>query len=377
MKFIFATDSFKGSLTSEEAEGLLSRALKKVMPDAVSVSIPTADGGEGTADALCRAKNGKKIPVRAHDPLFRPINASYVRLDENKAVIETASASGLTLLANHERDPLLTSGYGSGEIIAQALKDGCRDLYIALGGSATNDGGIGTLKALGYHFYDEEGKELEGRGQDLIRIHEIDDRDRNPLLDEAHITLLSDVINPLCGKNGATYTFGRQKGGTEEKLNYLERGMISWRNLLKRKYRRDADRIKGAGAAGGMGAGLAITLNAEIRSGISVVLDLSGFDEQVLDADYVITGEGRTDWQSSCGKVLQGIGERCSRYQIPVIAISGSTGEGYEEIYSHGITYLFTTSDPDHDLMWNMNHARDLYYQTAVSVFTMIRERQK
>ena len=377
MKFIFATDSFKGSLTSEEAEGLLSRALKKVMPDAVSVSIPTADGGEGTADALCRAKNGKKIPVRAHDPLFRPINASYVRLDENKAVIETASASGLTLLANHERDPLLTSGYGSGEIIAQALKDGCRDLYIALGGSATNDGGIGTLRALGYHFYDEEGKELEGRGQDLIRIHEIDDRDRNPLLDEAHITLLSDVINPLCGKNGATYTFGRQKGGTEEKLNYLERGMISWRNLLKRKYRRDADRIKGAGAAGGMGAGLAITLNAEIRSGISVVLDLSGFDEQVLDADYVITGEGRTDWQSSCGKVLQGIGERCSRYQIPVIAISGSTGEGYEEIYSHGITYLFTTSDPDHDLMWNMNHARDLYYQTAVSVFTMIRERQK
>ena len=377
MKFVFATDSFKGSLTSEEAESILASALRKVLPEASYISIPTADGGEGTAEAIRQAVGGKNVTCDVHDPLLRPIRASYVRLNENQAVIETASASGLTLLANHERDPLETSGYGTGELIRQALKDGCRDIYVALGGSATNDGGTGALRALGYRLLDIEGNELEGRGRDLEKITDIDESGREPLLTEASITLLSDVVNPLCGKNGATYTFGRQKGGTEEKLNLLERGMISWRNLLKRKYRKDADRIPGAGAAGGTGAGLSIVLDAKIRSGISVVLDLTGFDDQILDADYVITGEGRTDWQSSFGKVLQGIGDRCKKYQIPVIAISGSTGEGYEEIYSHGITYLFTTSDPEHDLMWNMSHAKDLYYQTALSVFSMIRDRKK
>lgn len=376
MKFVFATDSFKGSLTSEEAEAILASALKKVIPDAKYISIPTADGGEGTAEAIRQARKGTTVTVEAHDPLFRPIQASYVKLDHEQAVIEAASASGLTLLANHERDPLEASSYGTGEIIRKALADGSRDLYIALGGSATNDGGIGALKALGVRFLDENGSELEGRGKDLEKIAAIDESQKDPLLEQAKITILSDVMNPLCGKNGATYTFGRQKGGTEEKLNQLERGMLHYRDLLKRQYRRDADRIQGAGAAGGMGAGFAIVLNAEIRSGISVVLDLSGFDDQILDADYVITGEGRTDWQSSYGKVLQGIGERCEKYQIPVIAISGSTGEGYEEIYSHGISYLFTTSDPNHDLMWNMSHARDLYYQTALSVFTMIHDRK-
>lgn len=376
MKFVFATDSFKGSLTSEEAESLLARALKKVIPDAQYVALPTADGGEGTAEAIRQARKGTSVSVKAHDPLFRSVNANYVKLDHGQAVIETASASGLTLLANHERDPLETSSYGTGEIIQKALHDGCNDLYIALGGSATNDGGIGALRALGIRFLDQNGNELEGRGKDLEKIAEIDDSRKDPLLNEASLTVLCDVVNPLCGKNGATYTFGRQKGGTEDKLNLLERGMLHYRDLLKRKYRKDADRIKGTGAAGGMGAGLSIVLNAKMKSGISAVLDLTGFDDQILDADYVITGEGRTDWQSSYGKVLQGIGERCEKYQIPVIAISGSTGEGYEEIYSHGISYLFTTSDPNHDLAWNMEHARELYYQTAISVFTMIHDQK-
>ena len=373
VKMLFASDSFKGSLSSKETAELLTKAAKETIENAECVSIAVADGGEGTVDALLDAAGGERVYVTVHGPLMESVSAYYGKLDERRAVIEMAAASGLTLVPDDKRDPMLTTTYGTGELLMDALQKGFREIYVCIGGSATNDGGMGCARALGIRFLDENGRELEGAGKNLERVCAIDPSALDQRWKQVKLTVLCDVKNPLCGENGATRTFAPQKGATPQMVDGLERGMQSYRDVLKRQFGADPDMLPGAGAAGGLGAMLMILLGGEMRSGIETVLELNNFDGLLKGVDLVITGEGRTDWQSACGKVLQGVGERAKRAGVPVIALSGCLGPGYEKIYEHGITSVMTTVNGPMSLEEAMSRARELYYQGAIRMFRMIK----
>ena len=302
MKFLFASDSLKGTLSSDDTGRLLAKAAKEVFPACICESIPVADGGEGTVDAVIRAVQGQQIRVKAQDPLMQTRETYYGKLDENRAIIEMALASGYALVPAEKRNPLYTSSYGTGELIRDALDRGFRDITIAIGGSATNDGGMGCMRALGVRFLDRAGRELMGNGSDLGRLAAIDDSGLDPRIADAVFTVMCDVTNPLCGENGATYTFGPQKGATPEILERLERGMENYRDILTRTYDMNPDTIPGSGAAGGLGAALLVFLRAQLKSGIETVLDLIEFDRRLKGVSLVVTGEGCTDWQSCYAK---------------------------------------------------------------------------
>ena len=302
MKFLFASDSFKGTLSSARIAELLTTAAKESFPDCICTSVETADGGEGTTDAVLCAVKGERIPLTVCGPLWKPTDCFYGKLDENRAIMEMAAASGLPLLSETERNPAKTTTYGTGEMIRDALNHGFRDISIAIGGSATNDGGMGCMCALGVRFLDENGKELEGCGENLSKISRIDLSELDPRVSKTKFTVMCDVNNPLCGENGATYTFGPQKGGSPELLNELESGMLHYRELLLKVFQVDVNEIPGAGAAGGLGAALVVFLNATLKSGIETVLDLVDFDSRLQGVSLVVTGEGRTDWQSAFWK---------------------------------------------------------------------------
>ena len=372
LKMLFASDSFKGSLTSMETAELLTKAAQEVFGDVDCVSISVADGGEGTVDALLSAAGGAKIHASVHGPLMEEHNAIYGKLDDKRAVIEMAAASGLTLVPADKRDPSLTTTYGTGELLRDALNKGFEEIFITIGGSATNDGGMGCGRALGIRFLDAEGRELEGAGKDLEKVRSIDVLGLDPRLKKVRLTVMCDVTNPLCGESGATRTFAQQKGATPQMIGELERGMQNYRDVLKKQFGKDPDQIPGAGAAGGLGALLLIILGGEMKSGIETVLDLNDFDKHLQGAKLVITGEGRTDWQSACGKVLQGVGERAKKAGVPVIALSGSLGPGYEKVYEHGITSVMTTVDGPMTLEDAMGRAKELYYQAALRMFRLI-----
>ncbi|MBP5281968.1 MAG: glycerate kinase, partial [Lachnospiraceae bacterium] len=334
-KMLFASDSFKGSLSSKETAELLTKAAREVFGDIDCTSISVADGGEGTVDALLEALGGEKVFATVHGPLMETQPTYYGKLDDKKAVIEMAAASGLTLVSENKRNPSLTTTYGTGELLRDALNKGFEEIYVTIGGSATNDGGMGCGRALGIRFLDADGRELEGTGKDLEMVCSIDVLGLDPRISKAKLTIMCDVTNPLCGENGATRTFAPQKGATPQMVEELERGMQNYREVIKRQFGKDPDQIPGAGAAGGLGALLLIILGGEMKSGIETVLDLNDFDKHLQGAKLVITGEGRTDWQSACGKVLQGVGERAKKAGVPVIALSGSLGPGYEKVYEH------------------------------------------
>lgn len=377
MKFLFASDSFKGTLSSEDTGRLLTRAAKEVFPSCSCESIPVADGGEGTADAVIKAVQGEKLYVEVSDPLMQNRTAYYGKLDENRAIIEMALASGYALVPSEKKNPLYTSSYGTGELIRDALDRGFRDITIAIGGSATNDGGMGCMRALGIRFLDREGRELMGNGSDLEHLAEIDDSGLDSRLADTRFTVMCDVTNPLCGEQGATYTFGPQKGGTPEVLERLERGMENYRDILIRTYGINPDTIPGSGAAGGLGAALLVFLRAELRSGIETVLDLIGFDSRLEGVSLVVTGEGCTDWQSCYGKVVQGVGDRCLRRRIQAVALVGGMGEGAEQIYEHGILSILTTVNGFMSAEDAFANAETLYYQAALRLFRLLKAGQK
>ena len=368
MKLIFASDSFKGSLSSEKTAELLTKAAREVLGDCECVGVPMADGGEGTVDAVIAALNGEKICAVVHDPLMDRIEALY-GICGDKAVIEMAAASGLTLVSEHLRDPMKTTSFGTGELILDALDQGCRALYLAIGGSATNDGGMGCMRALGARFLDENGCELTGCGGDLANVAEIDLSGLDKRISDTKITVLCDVKNPLCGANGATRVFGRQKGATPTMLERLEKGMQNYRDVIKAQFGVDCDMVEGAGAAGGLGAALKVFLRAEMRSGIETVLGLIGFDKMLEGADLVVTGEGRADRQSCFGKVMQGVGMHAKAKNIPVIGLCGSLGDGAEELLNHGITKLIPIADNGVSVEDAMANAEQYYCDTAVRVF--------
>lgn len=373
MKFLFASDSFKGTLSSRRTAELLTRAAQEIFPDCECGYLEVADGGEGTTEAVLSAAGGRRMEVVVCGPLWERRKACYAALDGRRAVMEMAAASGLPLVPAELRDPRNTTSYGTGELIRDALDKGFRDLSIAIGGSATNDGGIGCMRALGVRFLDEDGNELSGCGGDLIKIRSIDRSGMDPRLRDTHVTVMCDVTNPLCGENGATRTFGKQKGGTPEILDELEAGMENYRELLRREFGIDMDEEPGAGAAGGLGAALLSFLRAELRSGIETVLDLIEFDKKLEGVSLVVTGEGRADWQSAFGKVMQGVGRRCLRQGVPAVAIVGSMGDGAEQIFDYGIESMITTVNGVMPLEEALERAEELYLGAARRLFRMLR----
>ena len=373
MKLLFASDSFKGSLTSEKTVELLSRAAGEVFGECECSGVPVADGGEGTVEAVIAAEHGEYINVKVHGPLMEETESFYGTFDGNKAVIEMAAASGLPMVPEELRNPLNTTTFGTGELILDALKRGFRDISIAIGGSATNDGGMGCARALGVKFLDQDGNELEGFGRDLARVAAIDISGLDERVKDSKITVMCDVTNPLCGKDGATWTFGKQKGATPEIQEELEKGMCSYRDVIRETFGIDCDGIPGTGAAGGLGAALMVFLGGEMKSGIETVLDLIRFDERLEGVDLVVTGEGRTDWQSCFGKVMQGVGMRAKAKGIPVLGLSGSLGKNAMDICSCGISSLMTTVNAPMPLSEALERAEELYYEGAIRMFRFVR----
>ena len=373
MNFLFASDSFKGSLSSAQTAGLLQKAADEVFPGCSCRSVTAADGGEGTLDAVLNACNGERITISVQGPLGAPVNASYGAISDHQAIIEMAAASGLPLIPESMRNPLLTSSYGTGQLIADAVCRGYTDISIAIGGSATNDGGMGCMRALGIRFLDSDGCELNGTGSDLEKIAFIDRSSLLPGIEKVSFRILCDVTNPLCGPLGATLVFGAQKGASPDILSCLEKGMCHYRDLLESEYDVHPDQLPGAGAAGGLGCALMVFLHGEMHSGIEQVLELIHFDELLTHTDLVVTGEGRTDAQSCHGKVLSGIGRHCLAKGIPVVALSGSLGEGADPLYQQGIDSVFTTVNAPMSLTEAVNHAQELYYDAALRMFRLLR----
>lgn len=377
MKLLFASDSFKGSLSSEQTVRLLAKAAGEIFGEIEYSGVPVADGGEGTVDAVVAAEHGEYITVEVYGPLMERTTARYGKLDDQRAVIEMAAASGLPMVPRNLRNPLYTSTYGTGEMIRDALDKGFRDISIAIGGSATNDGGMGCARALGVRFLDAQGNELQGTGSDLEKVAEIDVSGLDPRISETKITVMCDVTNPLTGKDGATYTFGAQKGATPEIQERLEAGMINYRDVIMRQFGINADEIRGGGAAGGLGTALMVFLHGEMKSGIDTVLDLINFDKRLEGVDLVVTGEGRTDWQSCFGKVMQGVGERSAKQGIVAVGLSGSLGRDAAQIYSHGIESLITSVDSPMQIEEAISRAEELYYLAAIRMFRFIRAGMK
>ena len=373
MKLVFASDSFKGTLSSEQTVELLTKAAHEVFGPCETFGVPVADGGEGTTDAVILARKGQKVYEEVHGPLMETVKAYYGRLSDKEAILEMAQASGLPMVPEELRNPLNTTTYGTGELVKAALDAGYTDISIAIGGSATNDGGMGFASALGVRFFDADGNVLEGKGSELEKVAHIDLSGLDERAKSAHFTVMCDVTNPLCGKDGATFTFGKQKGGTPEILERLEKGMCNYRDVIIKEFGINPDDTPGTGAAGGLGAALKIYLNAEMKSGIETVLDLIDFDSILNGVDLVVTGEGRTDWQSCFGKVMQGVGDRAKKYDIPVTALCGGLGKGYDQIYEHGIDSIMTTVDSPMPLAKALEKAEELYYKGAIRMFRMVR----
>jgi len=373
MKFLFASDSFKGSLSSVEIVGILTEEAKHIFPDCECSGVSVADGGEGTIEAVIDAMNGQIRTVLVHGPLMEETTAVYGVFDGSHAVIEMAKASGLPMVPSEKRNPLYTTTYGTGELIKAALDEGYRNIAIAIGGSATNDGGMGAMTALGVKFLDKAGNQLTGYGKDLGEVDRIDVSGIHPAVKETEFTVMCDVTNPLTGQNGATYTFGKQKGGTPEILQQLEKDMKSYAGKLLELSGIDVDQIKGTGAAGGLGAALNVFLNANMKSGIETVLDLIQFDTLLEGVDLVVTGEGRMDWQSAFGKVPSGIGMRCKKRGIPAVAIVGGMGDGAEKIFEYGIESITTTIQGAMSIEEAMERSVELYRGAAQRTFRMLR----
>lgn len=341
MKFVLAPDSFKESMTAKEAADAMERGIKKVLPDAECIKVPMADGGEGTVQSLIDATSGEMINVKVIAPLGNEVEASFGLLGDGKtAVIEMASASGLHLVKKEDRNPLLTTTYGTGMLIKAALDRGVNHILIGIGGSATNDGGAGMIQALGAKLLDSEGNELPFGGGALHKLDKIDLSALDERLQNLKIEVACDVTNPLVGENGASHVFGPQKGATPEMVETLDKNLTHYAAVIKETLGKDIAKVPGAGAAGGLGAGLMAFLNADLRSGVELVIKFTDLEEKMQGADYVFTGEGSIDFQTICGKTPYGVSTTAKKFGIPVIAFAGRIGDRVEVLYDHGINSI-------------------------------------
>lgn len=338
MKIVIIPDSFKGSASSMEVCNCIERGILKVFKNADIKKIPVADGGEGTVDSILYAAGGNIKKVNVRNPSGKIIEAKYGIINKEKAVIEMAEASGITLVDDAVRNPLKYSTYGTGELIKDAMNNNIKEILIGIGGSATNDCGIGMANALGYKFLDENNNELEAIAENMIKVASIDDSNVDKRIFDIKINVACDVKNPLYGENGATAIYGKQKGVTEESFDILDNGLKNIARIVKDKFNKEIDYIEGSGAAGGLGGGLVAFCNAELKSGIDAVLDIIDFEDKIKDASLIITGEGAIDGQTKKGKVPVGVARRANG--IPVIAIVGDIRDGAEAVYDMGIVSI-------------------------------------
>ena len=342
MKVVIAIDSLKGSLSSMEAGTAIKDGILAAKPDAEVIVKPLADGGEGTTDALIEGMNGERIDLTVTGPMHTPVDAYYGYLkDTNTAVMEMASAAGITLVPDSEKNPLLATSYGVGEMINDAIQRGCRNFIIGIGGSVTNDGGIGMLKALGVRFLDENGEDAGEGGQALAKVARIDVSGMNPLLKECHIQVACDVNNPLCGENGSTYVYGPQKGVTEDMKKTLDEAMAHFARVTSETLENDYMNTPGAGAAGGLGYAFLAYTGAALTPGIELILDAVGLEEELSGADVVVTGEGRLDFQTAMGKAPVGVAGLAKKYNAKVIAFAGSVTKEATACNKEGIDAFF------------------------------------
>ena len=346
MRIVIAPDSYKGTNTALAVAEAIERGARRVTPDVDIVKVPIADGGEGTVEAVVAATGGEIREVPVVGPLGEPVTARFGVLGEGRAVIEMAAASGLPLVPDDKRNPLITTTYGTGQLIRAALDEGCRELLIGIGGSATNDGGLGMAQALGFSFLDAGGAELGPGGENLERLARIDASGADPRLGECSVTVACDVDNPLCGTRGAAAVYGPQKGATPVMIVRLDAGLAHFARVISVQLGLELAELPGSGAAGGLGAGLMAFAGARLTAGIQAILDIVRFDDLLGDIDLVITGEGKLDGQSAFGKVPVGVARRVKRKgRIPVIAIAGDIGSGADAVYREGIDAIFSTVD--------------------------------
>lgn len=340
-KAVVAMDSFKGTMTSEEACRMAALGILDVFPNARVEEVPVADGGEGTMAAFFVSLGGEYVPVETTDPYGNSLTAPYLFLpDQGLAVVETAAASGLTL--SDRREPAVASTYGTGQQLAAVLKAGCRKIFLGLGGSATNDGGAGILAALGVRFLDARGEVFVPTGGTLGEVEKIETHGLLPEVRETEITLLCDVKNPLCGPRGASAVYGPQKGADSCLVEVLDRNLRHFAQKVRETTGEEIDSFPGGGAAGGICAGLKGFFGVEIRSGIEMLLETVNFSDHVRDADLVITGEGRVDAQSAYGKVPAGVAAAASAAGVPCFVLAGDVGDGYETVLERGITAVLS-----------------------------------
>lgn len=340
--FILVPDSFKGTLSAIEVCNIMKSSIKNLYKDANIISVPVADGGEGTVDAFLYALGGEKKSIWVSDAFNeQKILAYYAMLKDDIAVIEMAACAGLPLVKNR-LEPDKTTTFGVGELIIDAVNSGAKKIILGLGGSATNDGGCGMAAALGVKFKDEQDQEFIPTGGTLSQIYKIDMNNIYPKIKDVEFISMCDVDNPLCGKLGASAVFAPQKGADEDMVKLLDEGLAYLAKIIKRDLHIEVKDIKGAGAAGGLGAGSIAFLQSKLTKGIDVILDTIKFDELVSKADIVFTGEGKFDSQSLHGKVVMGVANRSQKYKTPVIVVTGAIGENIQEVYNKGITAIFS-----------------------------------
>jgi len=369
MKIVVAPDSFKDSLKASDVAVNIKIGIMQAMPDASVHCLPLADGGEGTLEAMVYATSGRFENAYVLDPLGREIEASFGILgDADTAIIEMATASGIELLHENERNPWVTTTYGTGQLINKALSVGCTKIILGIGGSATNDCGAGMFQALGGSLKDRSGKEISFGGGALSSVESIDISNVNPLLKNCTLTVACDVSNPLIGEQGASYVYGPQKGADGEMVKKLDANLSYFANKIKEYLHIEVANFAGAGAAGGLGGGLLAFCNASLTNGFSLITDAIQFEEKIQGADLVITGEGKIDCQTRYGKVPQGVASIAKKYNIPVIAISGTMGEGVEELYAEGIDAVFSIVNAPMNLEFALQNAPFLLQQASRNV---------
>ena len=373
MKILIAPDSFKGSATSSKAAEAIGKGVHTVFPDADLIKIPVADGGEGTVEALTDSMHGEIISKSVKGPLGEAVEAEYGILPGEVAVIEMASASGLPLVPDNKRNPLITSTYGTGQLILDALSRGCKEIILGIGGSATNDGGTGMARALGYKFLDSSGNELAEGGASLVNLEEIDDSEVDDSIFKIKFFIACDVTNPLTGLEGASHIYGAQKGASSGDIEILDGALGKLAAVVSKKYARVNEDIPGAGAAGGLGYGLMEFCGGELKSGIEIVLDLIKFNDYLDGVDLVISGEGRIDGQSVYGKVPVGIAGRAKKKNIPVLVVVGDIGPKVDAVYDHGIDAVMSSVNKAMSLEEAMSRSYELLIDSSARAMRMIK----
>lgn len=373
MHILIVPDSFKGSLSSIEAAQCIDTGFRRVFSGCTSGLLPVADGGEGTVEALVAGAGGQIVTATVSDPLGRPVEAQFGLLEDGWAVIEMAQASGLPLLAPQERNPGRTSTYGTGQLIRAALDRGCRHMLIGIGGSATNDGGAGMAAALGVRFLDSGSALLPPGGLALADLAQIDLTQLDPRIRDTEFVVASDVTNPLCGSNGASAVYGPQKGASPQQVAALDEALAHYATLLATTCGLDVANLPGAGAAGGLGAGLMAFCSARLRPGIDVIFERLGLEAQIARADLILTGEGRVDATSANGKLLSGVGRLALRHRKPVIALTGSAGEGSQTLEALGIRAVVPIADGPISLEQSLADASRLITDAAERTARLLR----